>query len=437
MVNDNDFKKESSSIIEEIESQLQDVLEKRKKAVEEELEEKIRQAQEEANKRKNELESQLKDEQEALVNYKNVLSQYENNKDSVKTEIKSHLDKAIALQTEIEEKTALSLDELKIVSDLTQKLEGINLEAGEKVKSLKTELEEKYGIVTQVPDSIGQDEVDFDLETELRKLQKIKELLGEPGALDEGDSELKKKIGVSPESLTEDTSPAEAPEVAAAEAEAEAEDEVTESSAEPPPEEEKAEEEDAAKAPEPSEETTPDFTLSPELEQYKDNESVLKAAGSLSKYLKREPLEEGGEVIYYQKDDKMILEGENLFVSIGDSLDQAKQLYIKLSETESPKEQFFIKQEIIKYQDNLRKVMLSLIRWNEKENCSLPNFTEEVLNPNVLKSLLEKVSMENWSNKDDFSSFEEFAKELKEGFYSLLSPPDKYFGDILDHLEKR
>ena len=74
MVNDSNYNKESPSIIEEIESQLQDVLEKRKKAVEDELEEKIRQAQEEASKRKSELESQLKDEQEALVNYKNVLS---------------------------------------------------------------------------------------------------------------------------------------------------------------------------------------------------------------------------------------------------------------------------------------------------------------------------------------------------------------------------
>ena len=112
MVKDNNFIKESSSIIEEIESQLQDVLEKRKKAVEEELEEKIRQAQEEANKRKSELESQLKNEQDALINYKNVLSEFESSKDSVKAEIKTHLDIAIKLQTEIEEKTALSLDEL-------------------------------------------------------------------------------------------------------------------------------------------------------------------------------------------------------------------------------------------------------------------------------------------------------------------------------------
>jgi len=434
MEKDNNFNKESSSIIEEIESQLQDVLEKRKEAVEQELEEKIRQAQEEASKRKSELETQLKDEQEALVNYKNVLSQFENNKDSVKSEIKTHLDKAIQFQTEIEEKTALSLDELKIVSDLTQKLEGINVEAGEKVHALKSELEEKFGIVTQVPESIGQDDVDFDLETELHKLQKIKELLGAPGALDVDDIELKKKPGISPEDVTEDVTPQEAPEIAEVEAEveteAEAEDEAKAEAVEP------SEETTPEEAPLPSEEIPAEITLSPELEKFKDNESVRKAVGSLTKYRKSERIEEGGEVLYYQKDDNMVLDSETILLTVSDSFDQAKQLYIKLSETESPKEQFFIKQEVIKYQDNLRKVMLSYIRWSEKETCSLPKLTEEVFNPDALKSLLEKVSMENWSNKSDFSSFEDFAKNLKEDFYKLLSPPDKYFEGILDQLEK-
>jgi len=479
MVKDNNFIKESSSIIEEIEFQLQDVLEKRKKAVEQELEEKIRQAQEEANKRKSELESQLKNEQEALVNYKNVLSQFESDKDSVKSEIKTHLDKAIQLQTEIEEKTALSLDELRIVSDLTQKLSGINVEASEKVLALKSELEEKFGIVAQVPESITKDEVDFDLKTELQKLQKIKELLGTPGTLAELDFEVKKKPGIPPESVAEEVTPQEAPDTAEPEVEAEPEPDVEqeaeaeaeaeeaepsedtfleeepsgeeETSQAPPTEELKDEtpSEEAEAAPE-DDETTPsaedapppyegipsEVTLSPELEQYKGDESVQKAFGSLAKYRKSEPIDEGGEVVYYQKDDNIVLEGENILLAVSESLEKANELYRKLSETESPKEQFFIKQEIIKYQDNLRKVMLSNIRWSEKEACSLPKLTEEALNPGVLKSLLEKVSMENWSNKDDFSSFEEFAKDLKDDFYGLLSPPEKYFEGILDQLEK-
>jgi hypothetical protein len=465
MVDDNKLIKESSSIIEEIESQLQDVLEKRKKAVEEELEEKIRLAQEEAKKRKSELENQLKSEQDALINYKNVLSEFESSKENVKGEIKTHLDKAIQLQTEIEEKTALSLDELKTVSDLTQKLEGINSEASEKVHALKSELEEKFGIVAQVPDSIGQAEVDFDLETELQKLQKIKELLGTPGTLDEAEFGIKKKPGVPTEAAPEDIAPEEIPGEAKAEpettTEVETEAEVTPEAEKPPedtaPEETNAEVEEAAEEPPseeaagetppeeskaseptPAEEAAPpvEAALSPELEQYKDDEAVRKAIGALAAYRQSESLEEGGEVVYYQKGDTLVLESENLLLTVSEAIDQAKQFYIKLSDTESPKEQFFIKQEIIKYQDNLRKRLLSNIRWSEKDNCSLPKFSKEVINPIVLKTLLEKVSMENWSNKDDFSSFENFIKELKDNYYKLLSPPDKYFEGILDQLEK-
>lgn len=178
MVKDNNFIKESSSIIAEIEAQLQDVLAKKKELVEQELEEKIKAEQEDAQKRISEIESELQGNKEALENYKNVLTQFENDKEGVKEEIKVHLDKAIQLQTDIEKLTGLTLQELKTVSELTKKLEVINHEASTKVNALKTELEEKYGIVAQVPESNGHDEVDFDLENELAKLQKIKELLG-------------------------------------------------------------------------------------------------------------------------------------------------------------------------------------------------------------------------------------------------------------------
>ncbi len=80
--------------------------------------------------------------------------------------------------------------------------------------------------------------------------------------------------------------------------------------------------------------------------------------------------------------------------------------------------------------------MLSCIRMCEKDSEFLPQFTKDILNADVFKKVLEKVSMENWSNKDDFSSFEDFAKTLKEDFYELLSPPDKYFEGILDQLDK-
>ena len=71
----------------------------------------------------------------------------------------------------------------------------------------------------------------------------------------------------------------------------------------------------------------------------------------------------------------------------------------------------------------------------EKDNCSLPTYTTEILNLDVLKNVLEKVSMQNWSNQDDFASFDNFAKELKDNFYTRITPPAEYLQSIMKELE--
>jgi len=409
MVKDNNFIKESSSIIAEIEAQLQDVLAKKKELVEQELEEKIKAEQEEAQKRISEIESELKGNQEALVNYKNVLTQFESDKDQLKGEIKEHLEKSIQLQTEIEEKTGQSLNELRTVSDLTKKLEAINSEAAGKVNALKSELEDKYGIVAQVPESNGPDEVDFDLDNELRKLQKIKELLGETVVGKKITEEPKKEM----ESVQEDVPVEEVP------AEEDAEESSEESDAE-------AEEKEAQPAEEQS-----------GTEEAVTEEALPDAAKTLEGCKKSESIEEDGELIYFEKDNKQILDARNLIDTLTKSLDEAKKLYNKLTETESPKEQFFIKQEILQHQDVLRKIMLSNIRMSEKENCSLPEITEDILNTDTLKTILEMVSMENWSNQEDFSSFEKYMSELAEEFNTKVTPQEKYLDSILEELETK
>jgi translation initiation factor 2 beta subunit (eIF-2beta)/eIF-5 len=392
MVKDNNFIKESSSIIEEIEAQLKDVLAKKKEQVKQELEEKIKAEQEEAQKRIDQIESELEGNKEAIENYKTVLSQFENDKEQIKGEIKEHLDKAIQLQTEIEEKTGQSLNELRVVSDLTKKLEVINTEATGKVNALKSELEDKYGIIAPVPESNGHDEVDFDLENELSKLQKIKELLGETVVSEKAKEEPKKEAESVQEEVPVEEVPAE---------------ELPETEEEAPPTEE-----DTV-----AEEALPD------------------AAKTLEGCKKIEPIEEDGELVYYEKDNKQILDAKNLFDTLTASLDEAKRLYNKLTETESPKDQFFIKQEIIQRQDVLRKIMLSNIRLSEKDNCSLPKIIGDVVNTDTLKVILEKVSMENWSNQEDFSSFEKYMSKLADEFNTKVTSQEKYLDSILEELE--
>jgi hypothetical protein len=43
--------------------------------------------------------------------------------------------------------------------------------------------------------------------------------------------------------------------------------------------------------------------------------------------------------------------------------------------------------------------------------------------------------MENWSNQEDFTSFDQLTNDLKESFYEKITPPDKYLESIKDELE--
>ena len=449
MVKDNNFIKESSSIIEEIEAQLKDVLAKKRVKVEQDLEEKIRTEQEEAQKRIDQIESELEGNKEALENYKNVLTQFENDKEGVKEEIKAHLDVAIQLQTDIETMTGKTLQELKTVSELTKKLEVINHEASTKVNALKTELEEKYGIVAQVPESNGHDEVDFDLENELAKLEKIKELLGstdvviknvDEDVVAEGEKEEpveaageeEEKAEEADEVKAESGEEAEENEATAeAEAPGDAEEEApekTEAEGEAKEEAEAKEADDEGKA----KEADADADATTET---KADESFKTAFESLDSYRKSETVEGNGYMVFYENKGKIVLDGESFVAYLNNNLEEVKKLYNKLQETESPKDQFFTKQEILKKQDVLRKYMLSFIGKGELEVSNMPQFTEDILNLDVLKNILEKVSMENWSNHDDFTSFDTLTNDLKESFYAKITPPEKYLESIRDELE--
>jgi len=153
----------------------------------------------------------------------------------------------------------------------------------------------------------------------------------------------------------------------------------------------------------------------------------------LEKYKKAEP-EEEAEVVYYENDDKKILDSECIVSAVCNRLEEAEKLYKKLSKTESPIDQFFVKQEIIRSQEALRGVILAGTRMLEKESSTLPEYTIGIINMDVLKEILEKLSMQNWSKKTDFSLFNEYAAKLKKDFYARISVLVDYLKSLIDEL---
>jgi hypothetical protein len=438
----------SSSILDEIQQQLEQALAKKKEEVEKELEERIKKEREEAKKRLENLDKELQEEKQTLTDFKTTLAEFETNKKELKTQIKDHIEKAINYQTEIESLTGQTLEELKKVSELNQKLEELQQTTGEKVSTLKKDLEEKFGIVAEVPEGEEPEEAEINLAQELAKLKKIKDLLSNSVAVEEvvpeeGPEEPEVSEEAKEEEAEEPTeeAPAEEPEleeekpeeVKVEEAKKEEEKEAEEAKAEKKPEE-GAEAAEPEGEPEKVEEAPSEEEGKAELEAAHEEASFQAAFDKLEQFRKGDTNENETEVSYFENNEKIVLDGEYVISTLNNRFEEAKKLHIKLSQTESPKDQFFIKQEIIKHQEALRKIMLRSIRLCEQENCTLPEYTIDILNIDVLKNILEKVSMQNWSNQDDFTAFDNFSKELKDSFYTKITPPAAYLQSIMKEL---
>jgi hypothetical protein len=438
----------SSSILDEIQQQLEQALAKKKEEVEKELEERIKKEREEAKKRLENLDKELQEEKQTLTDFKTTLAEFETNKKELKTQIKDHIEKAINYQTEIESLTGQTLEELKKVSELNQKLEELQQTTGEKVSTLKKDLEEKFGIVAEVPEGEEPEEAEINLAQELAKLKKIKDLLSNSVAVEEvvpeeGPEEPEVSEEAKEEEAEEPTeeAPAEEPEleeekpeeVKVEEAKKEEEKEAEEAKAEEKPEE-GAEAAEPEGEPEKVEEAPSEEEGKAEPEAAHEEASFQAAFDKLEQFRKGDTNENETEVSYFENNEKIVLDGEYVISTLNNRFEEAKKLHIKLSQTESPKDQFFIKQEIIKHQEALRKIMLRSIRLCEQENCTLPEYTIDILNIDVLKNILEKVSMQNWSNQDDFTAFDNFSKELKDSFYTKITPPAAYLQSIMKEL---
>lgn len=393
--------KDSVVVIEEIESRLEKLFSKKKEEIERDLEDKMRMIKEEAEKRIQAIETEMEKGREILHEYKAIISEFESERASIQKQIKDHFDKAIRHQTEIEKMASLTLDELRQISELNRKLESLHQTTEDKINGYKKDLEERFGIVAEVPETKEEQELKINLEQELLKLRKIKELLESETLQVEEVEENKAPANESFVPTNEHGAPINVPEI----------NEVMEGSL---AQEAKAQLEEKA--------------WGEEKENFRNLFEILE------KYRKIEARNGNGEISFFQKDDRFILDGEYMVASIDESLEEAKRLYLKLSQTESPKEQFFIKQEIINHQEMLRKYILRNVKLCEKEGAVLPHFTEDILSLDILKDILEKLSMENWSNPADFSAFRTLVESLKDAYYAKITPPGYYLKSLIEEL---
>jgi hypothetical protein len=400
-------------VIEEIEGQLNKILQKKIGDIDQDLEAKILQAREEAGRQREAVEKDIGKEKSAIAEYRNMIREAEAERAALVGDIREHFKRILQFQQEIEGLAKATADEIRVVNEIQVKLEETRHRTAERAAFLKNDLRERFGIVADVPEEKGEP-LQMDLELELEKLRKIKELLALESA---AKSVLGPAVGESSQELPqphngEDPDRFKIPDI----------QELIESS-EPAGEGER-----------------PVALSSPaEVPVVRKGEVAEGSEEEVETFLdscrKSEPSDGWGEVEYFQKGEKAVIDGERLMATIDKILDESRRLIERLGQTESPKDQFFIKQELVNFQEGLRALFLRIVKMSEKGSWSLPRFTRDVLNVQSLRVFLERLSMENWSNAEEFRLFSESVRELQTAFRTKTEPRGAFLRSLKDEIE--
>jgi hypothetical protein len=411
MGQERDVLKEPTQVIQEIEGQLDKLLQRKIDDIERDLAARISQEKEAARKRKEDVEREFLQERDVLSEYRTAVRAAEEERSGLLQEARKHFDKIVRLQAEIEGLARATVDEIKKVTEVQQRIEEMREKTAERAGFLKTDLRERFGIMA---DALDEEEkpLTLDLDEELEKLRRIKELLAIESAAvglahpaDEAQAE-------------EDFASLDGGEPSAGFRIPEIQELVAELPAEAP----------AEPRPEPQAEAGP----APAAEE---PEAALETA--LESWRRSEPANGNGEIHYFQKDAKILVDGESLFSAVDKTVDEARRLSAKLGQTESPKDQFFIKQELINWQEGLRALFLRVIKMTEKKIWELPEYTSVVLNAQSLRGILERLSMENWSNAEEFGAFTAAAAELRKAFFERITPRGAYLRALKKEISAR
>ncbi|MGZ5424121.1 MAG: hypothetical protein ACXW2V_05905, partial [Candidatus Aminicenantales bacterium] len=365
-------------------------------------------------------------EKTALTEYRIMVHDFEEQRAGLLNEARDRFQKVLKFQAEIEALAKSTVDEIKRVNDIQERLEILRTKTSERAAFLKTDLRERFGIVAEVLEEEPKP-LSLDLDVELEKLRKIKDLL----AIESAAASLGRL----------DVQPAGEDDLAVMDAAAEKSDSdipgiqdliagpapAAEPEAPPEPARPAAGELSAAAtevaAPEPHAAFREDLT-----------EDEL--AADLESYRRTEPANGSGEIHYFQKDAIVIADPEKLLAAVDRTLDEGQRLSVKLGLTESPKDQFFIKQELINWQEGLRALLLRIVKMCEKSAWTLPRYTEDVISAQVLRRLLERLSMENWSNLEEFASFAASIAEIRKAFHARVEPRLPYLQSLRQELEQ-
>jgi hypothetical protein len=392
---------EVASVIQEIEQQLENLLSRKREDIERALAVRIQKEKEAAHKKVNELEKEFDQEKEALDEFRRMVAEVEAERNTILEEVRERIKRALQFQAEVENLSRQTAEEIRKVNDFHQRLESLRQRTAERAGFLKKDLREKFGIVTEVPEREDVFGPEMDLDRELENLKRIKALLaGEPPS-GGGEGRSRQEGGESWELRI--------PEIR----------DLIQSS---------PFQEDGETKPVPVED-------GPGGKAPGDVIGGASAVESLNALGRKDPADGSGEIRYFQKRQKVVLDPEHLLGAIERSVEESRKLSLRLGETGSARDRFFIKHELINAQEGLRKLVFGAIKICDKKPPALPRVVLDVLNVKVLRNMLDRLSTDNWANPEDLASFEKDIRALNTVFRERTVPHERYFRSILEELE--
>lgn len=383
---DREYAKGSASVIEEVEAELERLLDRKREDLERALADQLRSEEGAAPRASDGPEREKRTFVGRRIGPPGADAEFK----FLLEEIRERFRRVLHCQTEIEKLTRITTEEITRVFELLGKAGELRDRLLEERRPVKPAVPE----VPWTPAESQKSDADIlppDLQQALERVRKIKELLGAEAAKkkepDRGKDPPpeKKDLAEGPEPTLfeiQDLLPAPSPGEPAA--------------AEPTP----------VVPPAPRE--TPRET-SPE-----PGQPSPSAPLEFDTYRRVEPSGVRGEVYFYQKGRKIILDAVRILNFAEKSRVEAKRLIVKLGQTESSADHFSLRQGIVRWQEGFRRIVLQVVKMSEKNRLDFPEATVDVLNIGVFKELLEQLSLSDWSRPEDFAAFEKRLLELRD-----------------------
>ncbi len=383
--------KESSLVIQEIESQLERLLAQRKDEIDRELAARIREEEEAAKIRMEGVEKDIDRERGSLREFEVIAAESESERQDVLDEIREGFSRALDLQSQIETLVKRTVDEIGRIGELQRKLEALRRRTSERAAFLKQDLKERFGIVAGARvEEERRPEAAPDLDAELEKLRRIRTLLS--GAT-EGRPEADIPAGRGGKGIWGIPIP---------------------------------EIQELIQATKPHEDARPE---DPSADAVGED-----TAAALERLRRIEPVAGSGEISYFQQGEKAILDAGKLLDAVDRAVDVSRKLMGKLEATESRRDRFFIKQELINGQEGLRNLVLRAADLCARGSLGLPAETMDIVDAAILRGLSERLSTGNWANGDDLAAFAGEATALRKAFLERTVPSERYARSILAEL---